>query len=127
MTAFLQDLIEAARIEAEPQDCCRDGHDWQTDGGRTCPKGDHNMRSQPVYKCARCGDYDYGEPGGPAHADCKHCDCTLPCETAPNSGEFDHEFEWVGIGTGLGLHWECKNCGTVDEGREAPADAIGQP
>ena len=54
--------------------CVAIGHDWQTDGGRSCPFYDTEKYcggSQPVYKCARCGDYDYGDPSGPAFADCQ--------------------------------------------------------
>lgn len=45
---------------------CASGHDWGTDGGRPCECGG----SQVVYRCKRCGDYDYGDKGGPAYADC---------------------------------------------------------
>jgi len=40
------------------------GHKWVFTGGRPCPKGYEDCL-QPVYRCARCGEYDYGEPGGP--------------------------------------------------------------
>lgn len=48
---------------------CASGHDWGTDGGRSCPHGAIQC-SQTVYKCVRCGEYDYGEAGGPGHDDC---------------------------------------------------------
>ena len=48
---------------------CASGHKWQEEGGRECPNGEQDC-SQTVYRCARCGQYDYGEPGGPGHADC---------------------------------------------------------
>jgi hypothetical protein len=44
-------------------------HDWVMEGGRSCPTGNDRC-SQPVYRCRICGDYDYGEPGGPGHAEC---------------------------------------------------------
>jgi hypothetical protein len=47
-------------------------HDWQPDGGRQCPRGD-TACSQTVYRCARCGAWDYGEAGGPSHAECEQC------------------------------------------------------
>lgn len=45
---------------------------WEMDGGRPCPLGYEDC-SQPVYRCMRCGDYDYGEPGGPAYEECERC------------------------------------------------------
>ncbi len=50
-------------------DLCADGHDWQSEGGRSCPVGECGC-SQAVYRCARCGAYDYGKRGGPGAADC---------------------------------------------------------
>lgn len=47
-------------------------HDWRHVGGRQCkcdPTG--YFRSQSVFQCARCETYDYGQPGGPGHEDCK--------------------------------------------------------
>ncbi|MCR6700895.1 MAG: hypothetical protein NVV68_06985 [Dokdonella sp.] len=49
--------------------CASNGHLWESDGGRACPKGSANC-SQTVYLCERCGAYDYGDPGGPAHEEC---------------------------------------------------------
>lgn len=42
------------------------GHRWsgEGEGGRGCPCGGED-HSQGVYRCVRCGAYDYGEPGGP--------------------------------------------------------------
>lgn len=60
-------------------------HVWKSDGGRRCPHLDEGQgdgdcycaarapsghASQTVYRCACCGQYDYGEPGGPAFAEC---------------------------------------------------------
>ena len=50
-------------------DTCAAGHDWESAGGRRCPH-DAEECSQTVYRCARCGTYDYGDPGGPGHEDC---------------------------------------------------------
>jgi len=52
--------------------CRAIGHDWILDGGRACPKS-HEGCSQTVYRCRRCGEYDYGYEGGPAHKDCVVC------------------------------------------------------
>lgn len=54
---------------------CAAGHDWLSDGGRGCPKYDASDCSQTVYVCKRCGAYDYGEKGGPAHREC-FMDCS---------------------------------------------------
>jgi hypothetical protein len=42
-------------------------------GGRPCPIGWSGC-SQTVYIDEKTGEYDYGHPGGPGHADCvRHC------------------------------------------------------
>lgn len=65
----LQQLVALARLEHP----CSQGHDWQTDGARGClAEGVEGCQgSQMVYRCTRCGDWDYGEPGGPGAADCE--------------------------------------------------------
>lgn len=63
--ALYEMLAEAVALGGG--DLCAAGHDWQPEGGRPCERCDE---SQTVYRCARCGQYDYGEPGGPAHAEC---------------------------------------------------------
>lgn len=76
MTA-LQHLIAEARGLANDHPCLAVGHQWESDGGRHCPGCPRGHTSQTVYVCARCGGYDYGEPGGPGAADCEHyCDRT---------------------------------------------------
>lgn len=72
MADTLQQLVTQARLD----DACSQGHDWQTDGGRACPRKDDCGGSQPVYRCVRCGIYDYGEHGGPGH---DHCYKDGPC------------------------------------------------
>ena len=49
---------------------CASGHDWTSDAARACPHGSWEC-SQAAYFCKRCGTFDYGEPGGPGHADCQ--------------------------------------------------------
>lgn len=67
-------IAEAAALGGEF--LCAAGHDWQFEGGRACGRCD-GLASQPVFRCARCGEWDYGELGGPGHA---HCNSTaLPC------------------------------------------------
>ena len=64
----LQNLIaEAAALGGG--NLCASGHDWESEGGRTCPKGWVDC-SQTVYVCRWCGAYDYGDKGGPAHGEC---------------------------------------------------------
>jgi hypothetical protein len=72
MTAILTDLIREAAHIAAPDDCGAHGHAWESDGGRSCPRGADGC-SQTVYRCTRCGEYDYGDKGGPAHAECYPC------------------------------------------------------
>jgi hypothetical protein len=68
-TFALEALVrEAGTILASA--ACEDGvHDWESEGGRACPKGWCDC-SQAVLRCRTCGDYDYGERGGPAHEHC---------------------------------------------------------
>lgn len=65
----LRELIAEARGLANDHPCQATGHLWETEGGRCCPKGVGGC-SQAVYRCARCGCYDYGDKGGPAYAEC---------------------------------------------------------
>lgn len=58
---------------------CAAGHDWETDGGRRCPH-DADQCSQAVYRCRRCGAYDYGETGGPGAEDCAGGACSSEAE-----------------------------------------------
>lgn len=74
----LQHLIAEA-VALGGGNLCASGHDWMTEGGRACTR-DECTASQAVYRCARCGEYDYGYPGGPGHADCSGHE---PCSTRP--------------------------------------------
>lgn len=76
MSTLRQLASQAAALAGD--DTCALGHDWETDGGRACPydytdeiHGD--CTGQAVYVCARCGDTDYGDPGGPAFNECDFC------------------------------------------------------
>lgn len=53
--------------------CKKFGHKWVFDGGRPCPK--NQDCSQSVYRCARCGEYDYGYKGDPSYIEC-FVECT---------------------------------------------------
>lgn len=50
---------------------CASGHAWVTEGGRPCPYDFAHGCTQTVFKCSRCGDYDYGDIGGPGYIECK--------------------------------------------------------
>lgn len=73
MQTTLDDLITAA-VQLAGQDAVSCGARlWQSEGGRACPLGWGGC-SQTVYMDIKTGEYDYGEIGGPGHADCKrHC------------------------------------------------------
>ncbi len=70
----LNDLITAAMQLAGTEGQVSHGARlWQSEGGRRCPL-DWDNCSQAVYVDLKTGEYDYGEPGGPGHADCvRHC------------------------------------------------------
>lgn len=65
----IEELIAKARSLANDHPCATTGHVWDSDAGRGCPRQCFQA-SQAVYRCARCGQFDYGEPGGPGHRDC---------------------------------------------------------
>ena len=82
-------LAAEARGLANDHPCTR-GHAWATDGGRQCPHADDDQEgcggSQTVYRCTRCGEYDYGDPGGPGHADCAtFCTRTTAAQQEPKA------------------------------------------
>ena len=66
---MLQNLIAEA-VALGGGNLCAAGHDWESEGGRTCPKYEWAGCSQTVYSCRRCGAHDYGDKGGPAHREC---------------------------------------------------------
>lgn len=67
-------IAEAAALAGG--NLCASGHDWIMNGGRACPH-ECSYASQPVFQCQRCGEFDYGEPGGPGH---EHCSKYGPCD-----------------------------------------------
>lgn len=87
--AGLRHLITEARNLAGDAVCAA-GHVWESNGGRSCPKGLSDGRdpcSQTVYFCARCGAEDYGDAGGPAHRE-----CFTECPREPDPEEDESEF-----------------------------------
>ena len=81
----LQHLIAEA-VSLGGGNLCASGHDWESYGGRQCPRNQHASASQTVYRCRRCGDYDYGEPGGIGHRECiteGPCDWSCTPENTP--------------------------------------------
>lgn len=72
----LAQLILQASTELGSQACGHGKHQWQSVGGRGCPHPEEigsGRCSQTVYQCSVCDGWDYGEPGGPGHADCMDC------------------------------------------------------
>lgn len=69
-TFALDSLIREASTELGSEACRSGRHDWASEGGRHCPHDLTDTCSQAVYRCRTCGDYDYGEPGGPGATDC---------------------------------------------------------
>jgi hypothetical protein len=75
MTKLLDQLITAAMQLAGTENQVSHGARlWQSEGGRTCPIGWEDC-SQAVYVDVKTGEYDYGQPGGPGHADCVRTCC----------------------------------------------------
>lgn len=70
MTSMAHMLAEAQALAGG--NTCAAGHHWKFEGGRGCPLDLTDDCSQTVYRCKRCGEYDYGEPGGPGLADCEN-------------------------------------------------------
>ena len=60
---------------------------WKMEGGRGCPLGWGGC-SQAVYFDVKTGEYDYGDPGGPGHADCVRT-CKNGLERAPDETDID--------------------------------------
>lgn len=74
MTTTLQHLIQQASTELGSTDCEDGRHQWVSNGGRACPHNLTDNCSQAAYECSVCGEFDYGEDGGPGEADCeKYC------------------------------------------------------
>jgi len=70
----IQRLIdEAAHLAGNPHPCSLpQGHRWEFTGARACSDCDGE---QSVYQCSRCGQFDYGERGGPAWDECQRGEC----------------------------------------------------
>jgi hypothetical protein len=65
----LDNLITAAAQLAGGEVLSHGLRMWESEGGRPCPLGWYGC-SQAVYVDLKTGEYDYGAPGGPGHADC---------------------------------------------------------
>jgi hypothetical protein len=72
----LDELVTAAVALAGGEAISRRARLWTQEGGRSCPKG-YSDCSQAVYVDIGSGEYDFGEPDGPAHDDC-FVDCGRP-------------------------------------------------
>jgi len=83
----LRNLIAEA-VALGGGDLCAAGHDWESEGGRTCPKYEHANCSQTVFVCKRCGVHDYGYKGGPAHHECfSECKRDFSAEIAEDAAQ----------------------------------------
>jgi hypothetical protein len=73
VTPTLNDLITGAVQLAGGDGVASKGRLWHMEGGRSCPLGWEDC-SQSVFVDLASGEYDYGQPGGPGHEDCRrHC------------------------------------------------------
>lgn len=92
---LLDDLITAAVQLAGADAVSRDARLWHSEGGRRCPLGWEDC-SQAVYVDLKTGEYDYGEPGGPGHAECVlNCPhCMQPCPE-DDDGPTPEEWAWL--------------------------------
>jgi hypothetical protein len=77
----LSELITAAMHLAGDDSVAHAGRIWKSEGGRRCPL-DWWDCSQTVYVDLASGEFDYGQPGGPGHADCVRF-CSHGMQLAP--------------------------------------------
>ncbi len=75
MISGLREAIFDASTQLGDTACDAGNHQWISIGGRSCPNERTSHCGQTVYQCSVCGQYDYGEPGGPGDKD-----CTLTCK-----------------------------------------------
>lgn len=86
---LLNNLITAAMQLAGTDDqVSHNAQMWQFEGGRACPLG-WGRCSQAVYVDVKTGEYDYGQMGGPGHAECVRS-CRHGMQQAP-----EVEYEWL--------------------------------
>ena len=84
---ILNDLITAAlQLAGQEDQVSHNSRLWQSVGGRTCPIGWWRC-SQSVFVDVATGEYDYGEPGGPGHAECLRS-CPNRMQPAPPVEEY---------------------------------------
>jgi hypothetical protein len=84
-------IAEAEVLAGGKHQCAVLGHLWKSAGGRACPRlgaDEFGRFSQTVYVCESCGAEDYGDPGGPAYAECfTHGPCDRSCLPEPQPAE----------------------------------------
>lgn len=71
MSRPLMELVfEAVRLGGG--NLCASGHEWKEVGGKVC-RHSHLMGdcSESVFKCERCGEYDYGTVEPPDREECE--------------------------------------------------------
>lgn len=81
-------------------------HKWVFRGARGCPAGASDC-SQSVYQCDYCGEWDYGEPGGPGYHEC--CELKTSRNISLKCSDCGVEAKDVYLGPGWAL--VCPKCG----------------
>jgi len=89
MTPLLNDLITGAIQLAGGAEVAHGARLWHAEGGRECPLGWGDCY-QPVFVDLATGEHDYGEPGGPGHADCLR-NCRHGMQTCPQDDDIDDQ------------------------------------
>jgi len=84
MKLNIEELAKEAERLTNPAWSCAEGHDWRVAGGRPCPRSMDVWCSQPAFECRRCGEYDYGEKGGPGAEECEERAHGGTCPLEPN-------------------------------------------
>lgn len=66
----IRSLVQEEPEDSDPRKC---KHDWVQIGGVSCPLEMKDDCNQGRYQCSKCGEVDYGEPGGPGFNECAIC------------------------------------------------------
>lgn len=83
---WLQRRID--RAQSPGSICAREGHDWQSLGGRNAGCCRDCSCSIPVHECARCGDCDYGD-NAEARAKIERCELAQEIRSCDCQGGYD--------------------------------------
>lgn len=100
-----------ARWQNPARICAREGHDWQSYGGRNAGCCADCCCSVPVHECARCGDCDYGD-NAEARAKLESCELAIEVRSCICQGGYDQP---------SGIAYRCNDCPVHGE---EPIDAM---